>query len=235
MPGDTIPEPAQAGARVELLDDQARQSSACQSSAWEWARAQLDGLPGGRGLNIAHEAVDRHAAGPRADVTALRWVGKRDQVVDISYAQLRDLTGRFANGLGRLGVGRTERVFTLLGRVPELYVAALGALKAGCVLAPLLSAFGPEPVRQRLQLREGSVLVTTPALYHRHLLRDHRSAQPRDGLVHRTHRDPDAHAARTGPCCPARLVRAAVHRQRRRAAQRRGGDMGQRGARAPGA
>jgi hypothetical protein len=29
---------------------------------WEAARAELDGLPGGRGLNIAHEAVDRHAS-----------------------------------------------------------------------------------------------------------------------------------------------------------------------------
>ena len=32
---------------------------------WEAARALLDGLPGGRGLNIAHEAVDRHAGGAR--------------------------------------------------------------------------------------------------------------------------------------------------------------------------
>ena len=32
--------------------------------SWESARRALDGLPGGRGLNIAHEAVDRHAAGP---------------------------------------------------------------------------------------------------------------------------------------------------------------------------
>jgi hypothetical protein len=28
----------------------------------EAVRKELDGLPGGRGLNIAHEAVDRHAA-----------------------------------------------------------------------------------------------------------------------------------------------------------------------------
>ena len=163
MPGNTIPESAQACLQVDLIDN----DSASRALRWEQVRAELSGLSGGRGLNIAHEAVDRHAAGPRAGVTALRWVSKRDQVVDISYAELRDLTGRFANGLGRLGVGRTERVFTLLGRVPELYVAALGTLKAGCVLAPLFSAFGPEPVRQRLQLGEGSVLVTTPTLYRR--------------------------------------------------------------------
>lgn len=30
------------------------------SFTWDRARAELAGLPGGRGLNIAHEAVDRH-------------------------------------------------------------------------------------------------------------------------------------------------------------------------------
>jgi len=34
--------------------------------SWDSARLMLEGLPDGRGLNIAHEAVDRHAAGPLA-------------------------------------------------------------------------------------------------------------------------------------------------------------------------
>ncbi|MHB1491398.1 MAG: acetate--CoA ligase, partial [Cellulomonas sp.] len=55
----------------------------------------------------------------------------------------------------------------LSGRVPELYVAALGTLKAGCVFSPLFSAFGPEPVRQRLAIGEGRVLVTTRTAYER--------------------------------------------------------------------
>ena len=42
-------------------------------------RRQLDGLPGGRGLNIAHEAVDRHATGPLADRVAFRWL-RRDGI-----------------------------------------------------------------------------------------------------------------------------------------------------------
>jgi hypothetical protein len=36
--------------------------------------------------------------------------------------------------LQALGVGRGETVFTLLGRVPELYVTVLGALKNGSVV-----------------------------------------------------------------------------------------------------
>lgn len=34
--------------------------AACRSHRWEDVRDALAGLPGGRGVNIAHEAVDRH-------------------------------------------------------------------------------------------------------------------------------------------------------------------------------
>ena len=133
--------------------------------SWEQARARLDGLPGGRGLNIAYEAVDRHAAGSRRDKVALRCVAKDGSTTDLTYAQLASQTSRFANLLRSLGVGKGDRVFTLLGRVPELYVAALGTLKNTSVLSPLFSAFGPEPIRERLRLGDAKALVTSPELY----------------------------------------------------------------------
>ncbi|HVN29786.1 MAG TPA: AMP-binding protein, partial [Candidatus Binataceae bacterium] len=117
--------------------------------SWESARRELDCLPGGRGLNIAHEAVDRHAIGARRDHLALRWIGKRGETRDFSYGDLRLLTNRFANVLRRLGLAKGERVFLLAGRIPELYISALGTLKAGNVFCPLFSAFGPEPIHQR--------------------------------------------------------------------------------------
>ncbi|MES9606746.1 MULTISPECIES: acetate--CoA ligase [Actinomadura] len=134
---------------------------------WDEARAAMDGLPGGRGLNIAHEAVDRHADGPLADRVALRCLDRHDQTTELTYARLREETSRFANVLRALGVRKGERVFSLLGRVPELYVAALGTLKNTSVLAPLFPAFGPEPIRDRLRLGDGKVLVTSPELYAR--------------------------------------------------------------------
>jgi len=82
--------------------------------SWEEARRELEGLPGGGGLNIAHEAVDRHAAGALRDKAAIRWLGKDGSVKDFSFAQLRDLTNRFANTLGRLGVGKGDRVYALM-------------------------------------------------------------------------------------------------------------------------
>jgi acetyl-CoA synthetase len=133
--------------------------------SWAEARAALDGLPGGRGLNIAHEAVDRHAAGARATQVAIRWLRRDGSITEATYADLKEQTNRFANGLRALGVAPGERVFALLGRVPELYVTVLGTLKATSAFSPLFSAFGPEPVRQRLVKGDGRVLVTTAAFY----------------------------------------------------------------------
>ena len=137
--------------------------------SWEQARSELAGLPNSPegALNIAYEAVDRHWATPTREHVALRWIGKRGERRDIRYGELSQLTNRFGNVLRSLGVGKGERLFILCGRIPELYIAALGALKNGTVVSPLFSAFGPEPLRTRLAIGEGRVLVTTEMLYKR--------------------------------------------------------------------
>ena len=141
-------------------------AQACAGFSWDRARAALSGSPGG-GLNIAFEAVDRHLDDGLADKTAIRWLGKDLTPLDLSYRALAARTSRFAHLLERLGVAPGERVFSLLGRVPALYVAALGSLKAGRVFSPLFSAFGPEPVRARMTIGDARVLVTTSAWYRR--------------------------------------------------------------------
>jgi acetyl-CoA synthetase len=60
---------------------------------WDQARSELDGLPGG-GLNIAHEAIDRHLAHGRGEQLALRWLGKDGAVRDFRYRDLAGLTNR---------------------------------------------------------------------------------------------------------------------------------------------
>ena len=149
---------------VPNLDDYAK---ARTSFTWEKATAELDGLPEGKGLNIAHEAVDRHAGGPRRDHVALRWFGKKGETRSYSYADLQVLTNRFANVLRSLVVGKGDGVFVLAGRIPELYITALGTFKNRSVFCPLFSAFGPEPIRSRMTIGQAKILVTTESLYHR--------------------------------------------------------------------
>jgi acetyl-CoA synthetase len=159
----TIHKPAATGVEPNVVDYDA----ALAGFTWADARAELDGLPGGVGLNIAHEAVDRWATGPTADTVALRCLARTGARRDLTYAQLKAETDRFAAVLGALDVESPDTVFLLLPRRPELYVAALGAMKARCPVSPLFPAFGPEPIRQRMALGAGRVLVTTEALYRR--------------------------------------------------------------------
>ncbi len=116
-------------------------------------------------LNIAYQAVDRHLNTPNEDKIALRWLGKQDQCIDLTYSELAQQTSRFASVLNTLGFEQGSRVFSLAGRLPLLYIAALGSLKAGCVFTPLFSAFGPEPIRSRMEIGEANVLITTMSLY----------------------------------------------------------------------
>ncbi|MDQ7250493.1 acetate--CoA ligase [Dongia sedimenti] len=166
MPWDSIhKQEAHTGTAPNLRD----YATVCAGFSWEAARRALDGLPDG-GLNIAHEAIDRHVAHGRGAHPALRWLGKAGARHDFTYADLKRLTDRFANALRTLGVAKGDRVFGLMGRLPELYIAALGTLKNGSVFSPLFSAFGPEPIRSRMELGDAKALVTTEALYRKKVM-----------------------------------------------------------------
>ncbi|MFI7063617.1 acetate--CoA ligase [Kribbella sp. NPDC050124] len=175
-------------------------TQARQDFSWAAAQQLLSGLPGGRGLNIAYEAVDRHVATGRGGHVAIRAIG-RTGTRELTYRELSLLSNRFAHLLHSLDVGPRARVFTLLGRQPELYVTALGCWKNTSVLSPLFAAFGPEPIRNRLVLGDGEVLITTTSLYRRkiapqrdrlpglrHILLIDGAADPPDGTI-------DLHAA----------------------------------------
>jgi acetyl-CoA synthetase len=139
---------------------------ACGEFDWERVRHELGGGSGDE-FNIASAAVDRHAKGARANHVALRWLGRFGAQRSFTYAELASQSNRCANALKVLGLGKGDCIFILAARIPELYVAALGALKIGAVVSPLFSAFGPEPIATRLNLGRGKALITTQSLYQR--------------------------------------------------------------------
>jgi acetyl-CoA synthetase len=176
VPRAPIHKPATWATSPNLVD----YTDARATFTWDAARRELSGLPGG-GCNIAFEAVTRHARGDRREKPAIVWLAKDGGRRELTYGALDEQTNRFASVLEHLGVAAGERVFTLLGRVPQLHVAVLGTLKRGAVVSPLFSAFGPEPVFQRMLLGDGRVLVTSRALYRRKVA----PVRPRlPGLVH---------------------------------------------------
>ena len=81
---------------VSAKEARVERGAAGAASIWEAARAQLAGLPHGQGLNIAHEAVDRHVMEGRGDHVALRALSARGAQTDITYAQLAEQSNRSA-------------------------------------------------------------------------------------------------------------------------------------------
>ncbi|TAM67221.1 acetate--CoA ligase [Mycobacterium sp.] len=164
---------------------------------YEKARAQFEwsDVPdlcegmGPGGCNIAYAAVDRHAAGVRASRTALRFITDRgrDGAVstrDLSYAEFGRFSRQFCGLLRSLGIGKGDRVFTLMDRCPELYITVMGALRNGSVVSPLFSAFGPEPIVTRIGIGRPDVLVTTRTIYQRKIAKiRHRIPSVRHILV----------------------------------------------------
>ena len=136
---------------------------ALQGFSWDGIKAELDGLPGG-GLNLAYEAVDRHVAHGKGDKVAFHWLGAKGEEESYTFSDFQAQSNKFANVLAGLGVELGDRVFIFMDRVPELYFAFFGILKAGAIAGPLFSAFGPDPVKDRLEDSGAKVLVTSPDL-----------------------------------------------------------------------
>ncbi|MEA2090837.1 MAG: acetate--CoA ligase [Campylobacterota bacterium] len=136
----------------------------CKEFNWDDVASSFDGLPSG-GLNIAHEAIDRHADGEAAKKTALLWLGRDGEKKTYSFLDMKKESAKFANVLKTLGISKGERVFTLSSRLPELYISVIGILKNQNVICPLFSQFGPEPILQRMQRGDAKVLLTTKKLF----------------------------------------------------------------------
>ncbi|MEX0801246.1 MAG: acetate--CoA ligase [Dehalococcoidia bacterium] len=150
-------------------------SAAREAFDWDHVREELDGLPGGA-LNIAYECIDRHLKTARRDKSAMLWEGKDGSTETYTFAQMASASNKAANMLRSLGVGKGDRVFVFLERVPELYFTVFGTLKLGAVIGPLFSAFGPDAVRDRLENSAARVLLTSPDLWAR--VRDIRAGLP---------------------------------------------------------
>jgi len=133
--------------------------------SWDQVLAEVSG-PGEGWLNIAAAAVDRHLADGKGDRVAVRWLGRQGRR-EVTYGDLSDRSGRAASVLTQLGLQPGETVAVLLGRVPELYTAAYGIWKAGGVYCPLFAAFGPGPIRARLDISKARILITSDELFAR--------------------------------------------------------------------
>ncbi|WP_282020010.1 acetate--CoA ligase [Planomicrobium okeanokoites] len=118
-------------------------------------------------VNMAHEAIDRHAESDRKNKVALYY---KDQHRNESYTfyEMKRMTNRAANLLkSHSDLEKGDRLFIFMPRSPELYFTMFGALKMGLIVGPLFEAFMEGAIYDRLDDSDAKAIITTPELVSR--------------------------------------------------------------------
>ncbi len=109
-------------------------------------------------MNIAHECIDRWAAG---DGVALNIAYADGASERIGFAGLSDISAKFAHWLRAKGVQSGERVAVMLEPSLPFYAVLFGTMKAGAVAVPMFTLFGPDGIRLRADDCKPRIIVTS--------------------------------------------------------------------------
>ncbi|MEM7530684.1 MAG: acetate--CoA ligase [Chloroflexota bacterium] len=111
-------------------------------------------------INIAHNALDRHADGDNKDKVAFIWESEAGETKKMTYAELRDEVNRFANVLKSQGVKKGDTVTIYMGRVLELPIAMLAVVKIGAIHSVVYGGFSSTALADRIGDADSKVLIT---------------------------------------------------------------------------
>jgi acetyl-CoA synthetase len=119
----------------------------------------LLGIFGHPGACAAELLCDRHPAA----AVAFTVVEPDLTVREVTFGELRDSSARLATALAGLGVGRGDRVATLMGKSAELVISLLAIWRLGAVQVPLFTAFAPQAIATRISGNGTKAVITDPA------------------------------------------------------------------------
>ncbi|MBY8862325.1 AMP-binding protein [Nocardia sp. CA2R105] len=106
-------------------------------------------------LDVAQLLCDRHPS----QAVAVRIIGDALVETTVTYGELADSSRRFATLLSRRGIGRGDRVATLMGKSADLLTVLVGIWRVGAVYVPLFTAFAEAAVTDRLQRSQARLVI----------------------------------------------------------------------------
>jgi acetyl-CoA synthetase len=110
--------------------------------------------------NVAHNCIDRHLP-KRASQTAIIWEGDDpSKSRHISYAELAERVGQFANVLKGHGVKKGDRVTIYLPMIPEAAYAMLACARIGAIHSIVFGGFSPDALAGRIVDAKSEVVIT---------------------------------------------------------------------------
>jgi acetyl-CoA synthetase len=125
----------------------------------EWNPPWAKWFVGGK-LNLAHNCLDRHVAGPRRNKAALIWEGEPGDKRTLTYQQLHREVCKLANVLTNLGIVAGDRVMIYMPLVPEIAVAMLACARVGATHSVVFGGFSAESLRDRTNDAQARLVIT---------------------------------------------------------------------------
>jgi acetyl-CoA synthetase len=110
-------------------------------------------------LNLSYNCLDRHLKEHGGQV-AYHWIGEPGDSRTLTYQELADEVGRFANGLTSLGLEKGDRVAIYMGMIPELPIAMLACARLGLVHSVVFGGFSADALSSRILDAEARIVIT---------------------------------------------------------------------------
>ncbi len=142
-----------------------------QAAALDWERAPGRILDDSRApvyhwfpdgvLNTAHNALDRHVAGGRAEQAALIYdSAMTGEVRRFTYRELRDEVARCAGALRRMGIVTGDRVIIYMPMIPEAVVAMLACARLGAIHSVVFGGFAANELASRIEDSQAKLVIS---------------------------------------------------------------------------
>ena len=111
-------------------------------------------------LNVTVNCIDRHLT-EKSEQTAIIWEGDdpEDSLV-ITYRELADHVGQFANVLKSRGVKKGDRVCIYMPMIPEAAYAMLACARIGAIHSVVFGGFSPQALRDRILDANCETIIT---------------------------------------------------------------------------
>ena len=114
----------------------------------QWAKWFVNGK-----LNIADQIDD-------SSEVFIKWMDENLNARTVTYSQILNESKSISSWLKKNGLRKGDRVAIYMPMIPEIVSVMLGAIRAGMIIVPLFSGFGPEPIRVRMEDSEAKVIFT---------------------------------------------------------------------------
>ncbi|WP_332716270.1 acetate--CoA ligase [Pelagibacterium mangrovi] len=131
-----------------------------KNTSFAWPDISIKWFEDGQ-LNVAANCIDRHLE-TRGEQTAIIFEPDDPQAEarHITYRQLHDEVGRFANVLKGLGVRKGHRVTIYMPMIPETAYAMLACARIGAVHSVVFGGFSPDALAGRINDCDSAVVIT---------------------------------------------------------------------------